>query len=306
MKLILAEGRYLHTVENQQLCGSLEGIQKAKAEGIILEGIALNCQEGLGMTVSLGAFTGFIPWFQGALGLDDGTVRDIAFMSRVGRPVAVIVTEILEEEGNITLILSRKLAQYYAKQHIMALPNGTVLSATVTRLENFGAFVDVGCGIASLLSIDRISISRISHPSQRFFSGQEIYVIILDHDWNEERIRVSHRELLGTWEENAKRFAVGMTLPAIVRSIKPYGTFVELSPNFSGLAEPTEGLYTGQRVSVYIKAILPQRRKCKLLVIGSLPDTDNFQMEYVLPEKGSLTHWQYTPEDNGKSETIFY
>lgn len=306
-QLILPEGRYLESVENKRLCGSKEGLIQAMEEQIIVEGIALCCEEGVGITVSLGEFCGFVPWFQGASGLEQGLVREIAVMSRVGRPVSVLVTEITEESGELRVILSRSLAQEMARSHILSLPDGMVIPATVTRLENFGAFVDVGCGVPSLISIDRISVSRITHPSQRFVVGQEIFVAILEHDWVEDRVRVSHRELLGTWAENAEKFAVGMTLPGVVRSIKSYGIFVELSPNFSGLAESVEGLVEGQRVSVYIKGLITARMKCKLLIIGTLPCGVTTKTDYFLPESGYFTQWNYAPEGCAKAggETVF-
>lgn len=306
-QLILPEGRYFETEENRQLCGSKEGLERARQEQIILEGMAIRCEEGIGITVELGEFIGFIPWYQGALGLEQGLVREIAVISRIGRPVSVIITDILEEDEQIKVILSRSLAQEYAKNHIFSLQDGRILPATVTRLETFGAFVDIGCGVASLLSIDRISISRITHPSQRFVVGQEIFVAILEHDWAADRVRVSHRELLGTWEENANHFAVGMTLPGVVRSIKSYGVFVELTPNFSGLAEPMEGLTEGQRVSVYIKGIIISRMKCKLLIIGTLPVLNQYRLEYFLPDTGGFQVWNYAPEGCHKSggETVF-
>lgn len=306
-QLILPEGRYYHTVENQRLCATKEGLTMAMEEQIVVEGMALCCEEGHGITVALGNFTGFIPWFQGASGLEQGLVREIAVMSRIGRPISVIITEIQEDGDTIKVILSRSLAQECARSHILSLPDGMILPATVTRLEPFGAFVDVGCGVPSLVSIDRISISRITHPSQRLVVGQEIYVAILEHDWVEDRIRVTHRELLGTWEENARKFSVGMTLPGIVRSIKEYGIFVELSPNFSGLAEVVEDLEEGQRVSVYIKGLVTSRMKCKLLIIGTLPKTTNNTLDYFLPETGILSRWNYAPEGCSKAggETVF-
>lgn len=306
-QIILPEGRYLETAENQRLCSSKEGLETAMMAETIVEGMALRCEEGHGITVSLGEFVGFIPWYEGAIGLEQGLVREIAVMSRVGRPVSVVITDIREEEGKITAILSRRLAQELARDHILAQADGVVLPATVTRLENFGAFVDIGCGVPSLISIDRISISRITHPIQRFVVGQEIYVAILEHDWVEDRVRVTHRELLGTWHENASRYGVGMTLPAIVRSIKSYGIFVELSPNFSGLAEVVPGLIEGQRVSVYIKGIIATRMKCKLLIIGALPSAKPPALEYFLPENGMFTAWNYAPEGCSKAggETIF-
>ena len=45
------------------------------------------------------------------------------------------------------------------------------------------------------------------------------------------RITLSHKELLGTWEENVALFSAGETVAGIVRSVEPYGIFVELSPN---------------------------------------------------------------------------
>lgn len=296
IRTILPEGRYLETQENLMLCSSESNLKRAMLQQLVVEGVALQCESGYGITVKLGDFLGFIPWEEGALGLTDGSVREIAVLSRVGRPVSVIITDLQVDSGKITPILSRRKAQEQAQKQIMALENGSILPATITRLENFGAFVDVGCGIPSLLSIDRISISRIQHPKERFHVGQEIYVAILDHDWEAMRIRVTHRELLGTWVENMSRFSVGMTLTGTVRSVKSYGIFVELAPNFSGLAEWMEDVSEGDRVSVYMKGLSKEKMKCKLLIIGSLPPAPPQPMEYVLPASGKLKHWSYPPE----------
>lgn len=293
---ILPEGRYLETQENLILCSSETNLKRAMLQQTVVEGVALQCESGYGITVKLGNFLGFIPWDEGAVGLSDGSVREIAVLSRVGRPVSVIITDLQVDGGKITPILSRRKAQELAQKQILDLENGSILPATITRLENFGAFVDVGCGIPSLLSIDRISISRIQHPKERFHVGQEIYVAILEHDWTAMRIRVTHRELLGTWEENMRRFSVGMTLTGIVRSVKSYGIFVELAPNFSGLAECVEGVFEGDRVSVYMKGLCKEKMKCKLLFIGTLPPAPAPPIEYVLPSDGKLTHWRYPPE----------
>ncbi len=110
------------------------------------------------------------------------------------------------------------------------------------------------------------------------------------------RVILSHRELLGTWQENAARFSAGMTVPGYVRGIKDYGIFVELAPNLSGLAEPRGDLHEGDRVSVYIKAIFPDRMKIKLLVIEKLPPEGPQPLTYFLPPNGRLDRWRYAPE----------
>ena len=84
------------------------------------------------------------------------------------------------------------------------------------------------------------------------------------------RVQLSHKELLGTWSENASHFEAGETVTGIVRSVMDYGIFVELTPNLTGLAEPLEGFQAGDSVSVYLKSILPDRQKIKLAIIGTV------------------------------------
>ena len=120
---------------------------------------------------------------------------------------------------------------------------GDIIPARVTHLEQFGCFVDVGCGIPSLIPIDAISVSRISHPSDRFKVGQDIKVIIKSLD--NGRIWLSHKELFGTWSENAAMFKTGETVSGIVRSVEDYGIFIELTPNLAGLAEPRHEVSVG-------------------------------------------------------------
>lgn len=117
---------------------------------------------------------------------------------------------------------------------------GDIISARVTHLEPFGCFVDIGCGIASLLPIDAISVSRIAHPSDRFRVGEEIRVVVRGRD-EKNRITLTHRELLGTWEENAAAFCAGDTVPGIVRSVEDYGIFIELTPNLAAWQSPVRG-----------------------------------------------------------------
>ena len=114
------------------------------------------------------------------------------------------------------------------------------------------------------------------------------------------------RELLGTWAENAARFTVGETVVGIVRSVEEYGTFVEIAPNLAGLAESCSGLAPGQAVSVYIKNILPDKMKIKLVIVNhSLGQSHRFDLRYFITE-GHIDHWLYsTPESRKRIETDF-
>ena len=302
------EGQLLHTPENRAACADAPGLRQAMESGTVLEGTALLCTPEHDLVVSLGAFRGVIPREEAALGIAQGTTRDIAILSRVGKPVCFTVAALEEgPEGALRPVLSRRAAQQLALDAMLEhWRPGRIISAAVTHLEPFGAFVDVGCGVPSLIGVENISVSRIPHPAVRFQVGQPVLAAVLDLDPALGRIYLTHKELLGTWAENAAPFRPGMTVPGIVRGMKDYGTFVELTPNLSGLAERDPRLSEGERVSVYIKAILPQRMKIKLLAIEPLPPAPPPPLHYFIRE-GRLEHWKYAPAGCTKvgAETVF-
>ena len=199
------------TEGNQALCATVEGLRQAKAEGVVLEGTALLSEENHDLIVRVGPFTGRIPREEAALGIAEGTTRDIAILSRVGKAVSFLVLDIEGPEESPQLLLSRRRAQELAMDHILThWTPGLVVPATVTHLEPFGAFVDIGCGAPSMIGVERLSVSRIAHAEQRLRLGQEIYAAVLGIDRQQRRVQLTHKELLGTWEENAALFRSGL------------------------------------------------------------------------------------------------
>ena len=95
--------------------------------------------------------------------------------------------------------------------------------------------------------------------------------------------------------ENAAKFAVGETVSGIVRSVESYGIFVELTPNLAGLAEPKEHILPKQRASVYIKAIIPEKMKIKLVLIDAFPDTESPDALSYFVQEPHLSTWNYSP-----------
>ena len=182
-----------------------------------------------------------------------------------------------------------------------------MIPARVTHLEPFGAFVDAGCGVPSLIGIENLSVSRICHPGDRLTVGQSILEAVRTVEPENRRISLTHRELLGTWAQNAALFSVGETVRGVVRSIEPYGVFIELTPNLSGLAEPRADLRPGMAVSVYIKSILPQRMKVKLTVIDVLAPYDAPTPPRYFITEGHIDEWTYTPVgcDKKPVKTVF-
>ena len=285
--------------ENNKYFSSVENLEKAKREGVILEGRALICDAEQNLIVDLGKFRGLIPREEAQYTLGDFKIKDIAILTRVGKPVCFKVIDIKTmENGEITPILSRKEAQRECyEKYITSLKAGDIISGRVTHLENFGAFVDIGCGVISMLSIESMSISRISHPRDRFEVGKYIKVIVRSPLDENGRIILTHKELLGTWEENASCFSVGETVEGIVRSIENYGVFVEIAPNLAGLAEYKNGTEVGNRVAVFIKSIIPEKMKLKLVLVdGGMPDTRLSEMKYFCTED-HIDEWQYSPSN---------
>lgn len=301
------EGYLMDTPENAAALQSPAALAEAVREEKILEARAVMCDSSHDLIVELPGMKGVIPREEGAIGIREGTVRDIAILSRVNRPVCFVVQELTGDQwGGVTARLSRRAAQERcAAQYIAGLLPGDVITARVTHIEPFGVFADIGCGISSLLPIDAISVSRIEHPRERFLPGMDIRAVVRSKE--NSRVTLTHKELLGTWAENAAQFQPGMTVPGVVRGVKDYGFFVELTPNLSGLAEVRPGLTEGDRVSVYLKSILPERMKIKLLAIDRLPpDSAPAPLRYFITG-GTVGKWKYAPEGCRKigAESVF-
>lgn len=293
----LPEGARINTPANRAAMRNLISLQEACRRGSVLEARASLCSAGHDLSIELGEIRGLIPKTEGALGMDTGETRDIAVISRVSKPVCFRIMGFERgADGGITAVCSRRSVQRDCyDNYISALVPGDVIPAVVTHMENFGCFADIGCGISSLLPIDAVSVSRISHPTDRFRTGQKIHAVVSGRD-EQGRVCLSHKELLGTWEENAANFAPGETVSGIIRSVEDYGVFVELTPNLAGLAEPCPFLSPGQQASVYIKSLIPEKMKVKLIIVDAYDAEIRPEPPRYFITSGHIARWQYSPE----------
>lgn len=306
MTVYCPEGHRLATAANRAALSSAAALREAMAAGTLLEARVTRCDTAHNLYVDLPCGEGQIPYAEGAVGIAEGTTRDIALISRVSKPVCFTVSAVRETADGVYATLSRRAAQERCRrEYLSALRPGDIVPARVTRLEPFGAFCDVACGLPALLPIANISVSRIPHPANRLRVGEDIFAAVLSNE--PQRLCLSQRELLGTWEENAAAFQAGETVAGIVRSVEPYGIFVELAPNLAGLAEWRPGIQPGQRVGVYIKSLLPARMKLKLVIV----DTQDTAPADVPPlhyyyTNGHLDYWRYSPAACERCvETVF-
>lgn len=285
---------------------SIEEVKEAIKSGEIFESKAILCDKKHNLHFDLGIIRGIIPKCEGALGIIEGTVKDIALISRVNKMVCFKVVGFHRDDFGETLaVLSRRQVQMECKKnYIDKLVPGDIIDTKVTHLEKFGAFIDIGAGLNSLIPIDMLSVSRISHPKQRVYEGQLIRAVLKKRE--EEKLTFSLKELLGTWQENVKLFSVGETVTGVVRSVESYGVFVELMPNLAGLAEPCDTLKVGQSVSVFIKSIIEDKMKIKLVIVNAFDETAPLGELVYFEDRKHIDAFSYSPYGANKTiETYF-
>ena len=167
-------------------------------------------------------------------------------------------------------ILSRKDVENEAMSWIKnEVSEGSVLKGIVKSIQPYGAFVEIGGGVVGLLHIEDISVARIKTPKERIRVGQKINVMVKSIDKSENRIILTYKELLGSWEDNVKGIEEGTTIIGKAREVEKSknGIFIELKPNLVGLAEYKDGIEYGQHVKVYVKKIIPEKKKIKLIIV---------------------------------------
>lgn len=301
MSTYYPEGWIIDSPANKYYLKNLQTLYDALQTKKTLEARAIICDSSHNLIVDLGFMKGIIPREEAALGIAEGTTKDIAIISKVNKPVSFKISNIISpvNEEPYAILSRRALQEECTKNYISKLKIGDVIDARITHIESFGCFTDIGCGIPSLLPIDSISVSRISHPSDRFFIGDNIKAVVKSID-EQGRICLSHKELLGTWEENAKLFQIGETVAGTIRSIENYGIFVELTPNLAGLAEPKENVKPGQQASVFIKNLIPDKMKVKLIIVDSFDASYKIKTpEYFIKDE-HIDYWRYSPENSNK------
>jgi small subunit ribosomal protein S1 len=278
----------------------IELLGHSAGTGDIFEAVCTKCDAHHNLHIRIQGGAGIIPRQEASLGHREGGTKEYALLARVGKSVCF---QVLDTAPDGSMVLSRRAAQAEARDYFLhTLQPGDVVDAVVLNAAEFGVFCDIGCGFPALMRIDRCCISRLQHTGQIYHAGQTLRAAVFSIDDGLGQVNLTGRELLGTWDENASLFHAGETVPGIVRSIMPYGAFIELTPNLSGLAEAIPGLQIGDGVSVYIRSILPDRHKIKLNIIERLANPV-LRDPVIFSDTGHIRSWEYYP--GSKAVTVF-
>ena len=190
------------------------------------------------------------------------------------------------------------------------LVKGAELSGTVTRLESFGAFVDLGAGIEGLVHVSEISHQRVGHPQDVLKAGQELKVQVLRTKdlgkRRKERISLSIKALeKDPWQEIKSQFPVGTVVEGKVDGMEDFGAFVELAEGVRGLVHvseiadrrighPREVLSLEDLVKVVVLDVDVRRQRLRL----SIRQVDKLESETNLRE---FRERQQKEQDEGQS-----
>lgn len=236
----------------------------------ILQARVDSCDENYNLHIDLGnGINGIMPRseIEAINATEDGYPRESLCTGKVNKFVQFKVKEV-QDNGNV--ILSRKEVQQDALNWIKSdLQVGQKISGIVKNIKPYGVFIEIGGGVVGLAHIEDLSVARIKSPAERVKIGQKIDIIVKSIDRNDGKVILSYKELLGTWEDNVQNFKERTQVKGIVRETEKNknGIFIELTPNLVGMAEYVDGLEYRQTVDVFIKKIIPEKKKIKLVVV---------------------------------------
>lgn len=235
----------------------------------ILQGIVKNCDKDYNLHVELkNGMHGIIPRQEiEAINIDEkGFPKENLCIGKVHKYVQF---KLKEKDGD-KLIFSRKDVQQEVLNSVKTdLKVGDNIKGIVKNITPYGAFIDIGGGVVGLAYIEDLSVARIKTPYERLKIGQNVNIVVKSINRDTGKLNLSYKDTLGTWEENAKKFSVGMNTKGIIRETEKNknGIFIELTPNLVGMAEYKEGLKYGEKVDLYIKKIDYDKKKVKVVLL---------------------------------------
>lgn len=259
---------------------ALSQVLDARRTGVPISGRVSGLNTG-GLEVEIAGLRGFCPVSQ----VDAGYCPDPSIY--LGRTLEFLVTEVAD--GGKRLVVSRKALlrrqeEERAHELIGRLKEGVELEGTVTRIEPFGAFVDLG-GVDGLVHVSEIRYERTESPSDVLSIGQTVKVKVLGIKEGEGgRTKISLSMKAATpdpWEEVGDRYWAGQRVQGTVVRLADFGAFINLSPGIDGLAHvsevslrpvahPRDALQQGQTVDAVVLSVDPEKRRISLSIKDAL------------------------------------
>ncbi|MDR2351208.1 MAG: S1 RNA-binding domain-containing protein [Endomicrobium sp.] len=268
-------------------------LQNAFNNSSHVTGIILRTIKG-GFIVDLGAINAFLPISQ----LDIHFVKDT--QSYIGKTYEFVIIELDIRKKNI-VVSRRKIVEdeknASRETALASVSEGQVLDGTVSRITNFGAFVDIG-GIDGLLHIGELAWYKVKKVENLLHVGQRIKVQVIKVDKTVSKISLSIKNLIANpWDSITERFPVGLVIKGKITSIMDYGIFVELEPGVDGLLHVSEYAWNNSEVALKREAKKGQDIEVKIIGVDKENKKIALSVKQTLSNPWDEAFRHYAPGD---------
>ncbi|EFH29317.1 30S ribosomal protein S1 [Lactobacillus mulieris] len=270
-------GEFFFSVTRLKEREAFDKLQKDYEAGNAIEGTVTSSVRG-GLIVNVGT-RGFLP----ASLISNHFVSDLK--PYIGKSIKVKITEI-DPNKNRLIISHKELIEEEREEAFETVASqlvaGDIVEGKVSRLTNFGAFVDVG-GVDGLVHISEISYKHIDKPSDVLKTGQDVKVKVIGIDDDRHRISLSIKQTEPSpFEQATSELSEGEVVEGEVKSLTSFGAFVEVADGIQGLVhvseisnkrveKPSDVLKVGETVKVKVLSINPDEKRISLSIKQAQP-----------------------------------
>ncbi|MHC4519746.1 MAG: 30S ribosomal protein S1, partial [Planctomycetota bacterium] len=198
-------------------------------------------------------------------------------MVNLGDEIDVVVLNVNKEKQEISLGI-KQTEQNPWELAARKYPPGTIVTANVRSMTNFGAFVEIEPGIDGMVHISDLSWTRkFGHPSEALEKGQEVKCVVLEVNEAKQRISLGIKQMTeDPWiRAIPEKYIPGHIIKGMIAKLTNFGAFVELEPDLEGLLhiseladhkidKPQDVVKPGDEVEVKILKVDPEARKIGL------------------------------------------
>ena len=214
-----------------------EKLMKELAEGQIRRGTVRNVMD-FGAFVDLGSVDGLLHVSELTFKRGRHNATDLI---KVGEVLDVKILKIDKETGKLSLSLKQARGVDPWADVDTKYAVGSTITGRVTKVEAFGAFIEVEEGVEGLLPVSEISWQRIRHPSDVLKEGDTIKLVVLSVDAVGRRLSFSLKQAgPDPWSTVNERYAIETNVDGKVTRVVDFGAFVELEPGLEGLVHISE------------------------------------------------------------------
>jgi small subunit ribosomal protein S1 len=226
--------------------------------------------------------------------------------SYIGKKFEFLITQFDPRKKNIVVSRRKLLNLQKVESEGNWMQNnkvGDIVQGKVTRVEQFGAFVDLGHGVEGLVHVSEVGFVRLKHAADGVHVGNTVQVKILKIDEEDSRLKISLSikqagEAVDPWNQVPQQFPVGAVIDGTVDKREAYGLFIVIIPGINGLlpkskwrdseeAKKYDALKPGDTVKVRVDEIKFEERKISL-GLPTMEEDNSWRQHQVSQSMGGL------------------